>query len=248
MLFTAPERNLPPPCDWTPTVRLWAVYNQEPARFVGIGQKRMADYDGRRVPVWDFNDVDVSFANNTDNKLYFFVTVDDVVDAHNVWAHAADARTHFPQADVPQRLAASVPQAVDAKIETFIPHEGKPPLEADRGDLRVYLFPHGDPETTFGPNLDWTPQVRLYWAVNTDVGQPEGMGLPGTPVLMNTGQVTQWVWEFKDVDVRAAQTPGNRIFFWVQVDDVPTYTNIWVHGSDARTLFPRQDVPEASCR
>ena len=248
MLFTDPERNTPPPCDWNPTVRLWAVYNQKPARFIAIGQKRFATYDGYRIPVWDFNDVDISFANDPLNKIYFFVTVDEVPEAHNVWAHAADARTYFPLADRPARLATSVPDAVDAKIEIFYPHGGKPVTEADLANVAVYLFPHGDPNTTFGPNLDWNPTVRLYWALNADVGQPEGTGMVGVRVLKNTGNVTQWVWEFNDIDVRPARDLNNKMYFWVQVDGMPTYTNIWVHGADARTIFPVQDRPEASCR
>jgi hypothetical protein len=34
----------------------------------------------------------------------------------------------------------------------------------------------------------------------------------------------------------------NRIYFWVTVDGAPTYSNVWAHGADARTLFPQPDV------
>ena len=34
------------------------------------------------------------------NKLYFWVSVDDITTHSNIWAHGADARTVFPQADV----------------------------------------------------------------------------------------------------------------------------------------------------
>jgi hypothetical protein len=49
-------------------------------------------------------------------------------------------------------------------------------------------------------------------------------------------------WDFNGVDVSAANDPLNRVYFWVSVDGVPTYTNVWAHGSDARTLFPQPDV------
>jgi len=245
MLFTDPVRNTPPPCNWNPTVRLWAAYNQEPAHLVGIGEKRLAEYGGRLIPVWDFNDVDVSFANDVRNKIYFFVTVDGVVEAHNVWTHGVEARTLFPRIDQPHFLSLTRPVAVDAKIETLIPRNGPPPRKAD---ILVYLFPHGKGNTTFGPNLEWHPRVHLYRALNAAVGPPEGLGMPGRRVLKNTGNVVQWVWKFENVDISAAQRAGSRLFFWVQVDGVPTYTNVWAYGLDARTFFPRQDTPDASCR
>jgi hypothetical protein len=49
---------------------------------------------------WDFNDIDVSAANDALNRLTFWVSVDDVPTYSNFWAHAVDARTLFPQPDV----------------------------------------------------------------------------------------------------------------------------------------------------
>jgi hypothetical protein len=53
-------------------------------------------------PHWDFNDVDVSAAaTNPLNKYYFLVRLPGVENHTTVWAHGADARTFFPQRDVP---------------------------------------------------------------------------------------------------------------------------------------------------
>ena len=68
------------------------------------------------------------------------------------------------------------------------------------------------------------------------------------PRAVADGGFSYLVWDFNDVDVSAAQDPLNSIYFWVQVDDVPTYPNVWAHGSDARTIFPDADVPAESCR
>ena len=50
------------PCDFASPVTLWRALNNEPAEPVAPGMRRLADFEGRRVPVWDFNDVDVSAA------------------------------------------------------------------------------------------------------------------------------------------------------------------------------------------
>ena len=62
--------------------------------------------------------------------------------------------------------------------------------------------------------------------------------------LQNTDstQVRFLAWDFNDVDISAARDPLNRIYFWVSVDGVPTDSNVWAHGADARTIFPQPDV------
>jgi hypothetical protein len=52
-------------------------------------------------PRWQFNNVDVSAAQNPLNRYYFAVQVDGVAAHTTIWAHGADARTYFPQRDVP---------------------------------------------------------------------------------------------------------------------------------------------------
>lgn len=54
-------------------------------------------------PRWEFNDVDVSAARDPLNRYYLAVQVDGVPTHTTIWAHGADARTYFPQRDVPAR-------------------------------------------------------------------------------------------------------------------------------------------------
>jgi hypothetical protein len=54
-------------------------------------------------PRWVFNDIDVSAARDPANTYYFAVQVDGVPTHTTIWSHGADARTHFPQCDVPAR-------------------------------------------------------------------------------------------------------------------------------------------------
>jgi hypothetical protein len=53
----------PVPCRYSPqSVELWAKRSGRREELVATGVRRMAEQDGVRYPVWDFNDVDVSFA------------------------------------------------------------------------------------------------------------------------------------------------------------------------------------------
>ena len=55
-------------------------------------------------------------------------------------------------------------------------------------------------------------------------------------------------WEFNDADVAAESDPLNKYYFGFSVDGVRTHTNVWSHGADARTYFPRMDTPTQDCR
>lgn len=58
-------------------------------------------------PRWVFNDVDVSAARDPLNRYYFVVQVDGVETHTTIWSHGADARTYFPEKDVPARSCAT---------------------------------------------------------------------------------------------------------------------------------------------
>ncbi len=92
--------------DDLPTLRLhWGLNNNADSSPDGgmTGTPRVVVRNGLSFWAWDFNDVDVSEANNPLNKYFFWVTADGHETYPNVWAHGADARTIFPQPDVPVR-------------------------------------------------------------------------------------------------------------------------------------------------
>ena len=244
---TASSLLEPPACDWDPTVKLWAALNAQPARLVGVGQKRMATLEGRTFPVWDFNDVDVSVARDPANRLTFFTTVDGVRTLHNVWTHAADARTVFPQADVPTGTISRSPLALDGRIEIVWPHDNLPPEQARLANITAYLFAL-DTLQAIGPDASWTPTVRLHWSLNTDTEKLPGTGIVGVPRTITASNGVKFqAWDFNDVDISAARETLNKLYFWVSADDVVTFPNVWAHGVDARTVFPQPDVLNA-CR
>jgi hypothetical protein len=235
------------PCAWTPTVRLWAAENNEPARQVGIGQKRMVRSGGRVYPVWDFNDVDVSSAKDPANKIAFSATVDGVRTLSNVWTHAADARTLFPQQDVPTDATRFPPRAVDARIQIVWPHDNLPPQQAQRANVTAYLLAAGTMQA-IAPGSSWSPAVRLHWSLNNEPERAPGAGIIGAPRAMQGANGVRFIaWDFNDIDVSSANDSLNRLTFWVSVDGTATYSNYWAHAVDARTLFPQPDVLN-SCR
>ena len=138
---------------------------------LAIGEKRMFTTSGRTFPVWDFNDIDVSAARDPADKLSFFITVDGVEALPNIWTHAVDPRTLFPQQDSPLGVATRVPDSVDAKIEIVWPHGGTAADAADMANITAYLFDAGTKQA-IPPRLGWLPVVRLHQSLNVDAEEP----------------------------------------------------------------------------
>ena len=230
-------------CDFAREVTLWQALNNEPARPIAIGSRRLAEFDGRRVPVWDFNDIDVSAARDPSAKLYFSVRVAGVACRANVWVHGTDARTLMPQpfqaeAELPV-TAAGAPAEVDARIQILWPHAGASISQALLANLSADLFAHGTrmrlSPAKSGPS--WQPAVWLVRASNNGVGERVARG------ILRTEANGAAHWDFNDVDVSAARQPANKLHFWVEVDGVLTYSNFWTHGLDARTYLPNPEPP-----
>jgi hypothetical protein len=236
--------NEAPPCDWEPTVRLWVAQNSQPARPIAVAEKRMIATGGRRFPAWDFNDVDVSAARDPANKLTFFVTVDGVQTLHNVWVHAADARTIFPQLDIPAGVVSGQPEAVDARIEVVWPHDDLPVAEATLANITGFLFDSGTKQA-IPPDLGWSPAVRLHRSQNVETETVEAAQtapIGASRVITSENGVAFLAWDFDNIDVSSAQDSLNKIYFWLSVDDEVSYPNVWAHGANTPTIFPQTDV------
>lgn len=130
--------------------------------------------------------------------------------------------------------ATGVPEAVEAKIEVVWPHGGLSATEADQANLEVYLFRPGSLDTV---TCQWKPTVKLWKSVNND---PARLIATGEKTV---GRTPSWV--FNDINVAEAKDARNKIYFYVTVDGVGSTSNVWAHGSDARTYFPRMDQPAA---
>jgi len=133
--------------------------------------------------------------------------------------------------------------AADAKIEIVFPHDaaGNPASVTSGGlaNIGAFLF---SPNSLTPVPCSFNQPVRLYRAQNTAVAEQVGIGEPQV-ITRNGMQITQW--QFNNVDVSGAIDPLNKYYFFLTIDGLPTSTNVWSHGADARTIFPNQDTPTA---
>ncbi|MBI4320816.1 MAG: hypothetical protein HY675_20175 [Chloroflexi bacterium] len=126
---------------------------------------------------------------------------------------------------------------VDVKIEIVWPHDNKPVTETAKVNIGSYMF-HRDSLTSVNPS--WSPLVRLWRAINNGVEEEVATGRKRT---VAQGSLSFPVWEFNDVDVGLARDPLNKYYFRVAVDGVRSFSSVWSHGADARTVFPKMDIP-----
>lgn len=220
-------------------VKLFRALNNGVEEEVAVGQKTFTAKGSLTFPVWEFNDVDVSQARDSLNKYFFRVAVEGINSSGNVWAHGSDARTHFPKTDIPTGILSAAPTAVDGKIEIVWPHGNLPVDEATKVNVGVYLFGHGTLNSVPG---NYDRPVRLLKMLNNGVEREVALG---EKVMRTEGGITFPTWQFNDVDVSAARDGVSKYYFRVSVDGVRTYSNVWSHGEDARTYFPKPDEPTA---
>ena len=240
-----PNTLIPVPCAFNNAVGLSRGANSDPSQAVALGTPRQIQQGGQNVTIWEWNDVDVSGAIDPLNKYYFNVGVDGVATNTNVWSHGEDARTIFPQQDVPTGLGPLGSEA-DARIEIVFPHDAqgnpKSVTEASLVNIGVDLFSVG---TLQSAPVDANLTVRLFRSLNNDPQREVGVG---QKTIVSTGGVAHPRWLFNDVDVSASQNPLNKYYFRISVDGLGTHSNVWSHGADARTIFPNIDTPSQSCQ
>lgn|GEM_PF-6657240 len=222
-----------------PVLHLWRALNNGVAEEVATGTKRAAQVNNLQYPLWDFNNLDVSAAQDPKNREYFWVTADGQRVNSDVWTHGVDARTYFPQPDVPTGVLPQVPNAVDAKIEIVWPHGNLPVSQATQANVQVMIFGHGGLQSV---PTNFAAPVRLLSGVDNAPLQ-EATSCDRVDVTQNN--LTYPTWECNNVDVSAARDPKHKVYFRVEVLGVTTYSNVWAHGVDARTYFPNPDVPTA---
>ncbi|MCL5960045.1 MAG: hypothetical protein M1358_12170 [Chloroflexi bacterium] len=240
-----PNTLIPVPCAFNNAVGLSRSANSDPSQFVGLGTPKLIQQGGQNITMWQWNDVDVSGAVDPLNKYYFTLGVDKVATNTNVWSHGEDARTIFPQQDVPTGLGPLGTEA-DARIEIVFPHDAqgnpKPVVEASLVNIGADLFAVG---TLQSAPLDANYTVRLFRSLNNDPQREVGVG---QKAIVSTGGVSHPRWLFNDIDVSASQNPLNKYYFRISVDGLGTHSNVWSHGADARTIFPNIDTPSQSCQ
>ena len=251
-LFHASTRQ-PVPCSYSPRVDLVAAVDDRPGEVVANGVKRTITMAGRSFPIWEFNNVDVSAAQDPKRRVYFWLKVaDDLTpdeDAYaeprfrsNVWAHGLDGRTYSPQRMTP--VGTDLPDRLTARVDVVWPQDGagheRPVDRARFANVDVLLLDADSPNTSVSPS--YNPDV---WLLKSLDGGPAEV-IRGRRVLIGQQSPTYPKWVFEDVDVGEARDPTSRYYFRVAVAGRSLSTNVWAHGVDGRTYFPDRDVPAAS--
>lgn len=245
VFLSAPGTLIPVPMAFDRPVRLWRAVNASPAQPVALGVKVIRNVEGRVFPAWEFNDIDVSAARDPSNRLFFFVTVDNIGTNNNVWVHAADPRTFLPHQDVPVGLA-TWPNEVDPTVQIVYPHHGGEVSNTPLANIGVDVFAHGAPQSV---DFSRDPLVYLLRSENAAVAT---YGATGERVAFGGDGVERPRWVFNDVDVSAANLGAGHslvtIFFWARVEGISSLPSIWAHDPSPQTNFPRQDVPSQSAQ
>lgn len=94
------------PVQPAPAARLhWALNNgvNPAAERAPRGAPRTVSAGGLTWLVYDFNDIDISPANDPANRLYFWVEVEGAPTSPNIWTHGASGLTIAPLQDLPAR-------------------------------------------------------------------------------------------------------------------------------------------------
>jgi hypothetical protein len=68
-----------------------------------VGTTRTYSANGLSWLAYDFNDIDVSVANDPAHRITFWTEVDGVATYPNIWTHGASGVTIAPAQDVPAR-------------------------------------------------------------------------------------------------------------------------------------------------
>ncbi|MBI2953929.1 MAG: endo-1,4-beta-xylanase [Chloroflexi bacterium] len=220
--------------------KLFRARNNDVEEEVAVGTKSYSVQGLLKFPVWQFNDIDVSQAREPLNKLFFRVVAEGISSFGNIWSHGTDARTSFPRMDVPTGVLNAPPSMVDAKIEIVWPQGNLPVDQATRANIGAYLFEHG---TRNSVPVNYDRPVRLWQALNNEIGRQVTVGIR---TLKTENGITFPVWQFNDVDVSTARDGANKLYFRLDVEGVRSYSNVWSHGADARTYFPKPDQPTAA--
>jgi photosystem II stability/assembly factor-like uncharacterized protein len=236
----------PPPCAWSPNVDIMVGRDAEPLHRIDLADHR--NVDGHPFPFWMMNDLDVSWANDPEHQLIYMARVSPgLAQSHNsVWIHAADARTRLPDPPLPTGVASAGVTEMDGRILVVWPHDkaGRyaPPAEANLVNISAALYPRGA-QLALHPD-DLPARLWLIGALDNQIGRRLAVGKPRQ---IDGDGFRYTLYDFNDIDVSLARDPTHHWTFWLEAPEADMDSNVWVHGSDARTLAPHMTEPIVGC-
>jgi len=195
---------------------------------------------GAEFPRMEFNNDTANLAADPLGKFRFISFIGGLPDS-NVWVHAADARTIFPNQVIPTGVASPTPETLDTRIQIVFPHDdvGNQATvdNATRVNLAVDLFQHG---TNMSVPMGSVYTPRLFYSIGTGDVQQGDIALPTTYTANGTIYPR---WELNNFPV----TPGQQYHFMFALQPIGTagaaYPSIWTHAADARTILPNPTQP-----
>ncbi len=237
----------PPPCAWSPNVDVFVARDAEPLRRIDLAEHR--NVEGHPFPFWVMNDLDVTWTNDPGHQLIYMARVaPGLAQSHaSIWIHAADARTLLPEPPQPTGVAPAGVTEVDGRILVVWPHDATgryaAPQDANLVNVSAALFQRDSLQTLSTDDLP--PRVWLIGALDNQIGRRLAVGKP-RQVQGDGFRYT--IYDFNDIDVSLARDPAHHWSFWLEAPGVDLTSNVWVHGSDARTIAPRMTEPITSCQ
>ncbi len=135
-------------------------------------------------------------------------------------------------------------QVLEARIQVVWPHSQAGTFAAVTSaplaniTANVYL-----PGTTTSVPCNFNNTVRLWLAVNNQPAVPIAVGRPRYVQVGGSNPYYYPVWDFNDVNVSAAMDPANKLYMYIQIDNVLTISNVWIHAANALTYLPNPPQP-----
>ncbi len=237
----------PPPCAWTPNVLLFVAKDAQPMRRLGMPEHRVMQT--HPFPFWTMNDVDVTWANEPGHQLIYMAQVapGQATSNASVWIHADDARTFLPNPPSPTALAAAGVSEIDGVILRAWPHDAAghyaPPETAPLVNITATLFQR-ETQLALMP-ADLPPRVWLVGALDNQIGRRLAVGKKRS--IVEKG-LRYTLYDFNDIDVSLARNPEHHWTFWLEAPEADLTSNVWVHGTDARTIAPQISEPIVGCQ
>lgn len=243
----------PPDIPLSSLVVLGVAKNNDPVTPVTVSpQWIQRTVHGVTFPSVEFNNVPADLAADPSAKFSFAV-VGGILpggpsEISNVWIHAADPRTYYPQPVVPTGFTDMPLPTVDLRIQIVWPHDAQgqyaPVDQATRVNVAVDLFEHGTLKSVgpdFPPASVSPPHLRI--ADGNSPLQESGVSAQKISYTVNGQVYPRWV--FNDVPV----VPGHQYHFMAEISGQFAYhsqfSSIWTHAADARTILPNPQVPPA---
>ncbi|MBI5032215.1 MAG: hypothetical protein HZB51_16920 [Chloroflexi bacterium] len=244
-------------CFDNPGIQLLVSQNNDPSNRVPItGVTITRTISGRKFPSVEFNDVPANLAVDPTAKFRFVsygpTTSTSQRFIGNVWVHAADPRTYYPNPITPTGFSTStLPAAgMDARIQIVWPHNAfgtfTPVEYATRVNIGVEVFEHGTRNAVpadSSQKFQYTLSL-LVATWNNPVGPATYSSLVPVQYTVNGQTFTRW--NFNDIPV----VPWTQYHFIAGVTptgstNMSPYASVWTHAPDARTYLPNPVAPPA---